>query len=217
MTATYTPQPDSLYGRILSAVDVEQALKARVDARLGVYLDEVERQHGLAPGTVERPRAFVVTERFPEDQLPAIIVGSPGTTDLPEPDGRGCYMVRFEVTLTIAAAAGNGVLELVKLYAAALRALALQQPSALFMGVDWIRERYPRPELVGGRSFYTAEVELEVQVPEVVDRHAGPPDDPGWPEPTPGDPASPEWPVSETADVELDKVAIGDPVQSEAP
>jgi hypothetical protein len=50
------------------------------------------------------------------------------------------------------------------------------------MGVDWISERYPRPELAGGRTFYTAEVALEVQVPDVTNRHEGPPDEPGWPD-----------------------------------
>lgn len=213
MTVTYTPRPSSLYGRLIAAVDVEQALKARIDARLDAYLDEVERQHGLEPGTLQRPRAFVVAERFPEDQLPAIVVESPGTTDLPEPDGHGRYIARFELVLAIHVAAGDGALELAKLYALALRALALQQPSALFMGVDWISERYPRPELVGGRTFYTAEVALEVQVPEVLDRHAGPPDEAGWPDVPPQAPDSPEWLVAASADAELVKVPTTESVE----
>ena len=213
MTVTYTPRPSSLYGRLISAVDVEQALKARIDARLDNYLNEVERQHGLAVGTLQRPRAFVVAERFPEDQLPAIVVESPGTTDLPAADGQGRYWARFELVLAIHVAASNGALELAKLYALALRALAVQQPSALFMGVDWINERYPRPELVGGRTFYTAEVTLEVQVDEVTDRAAGPPDEPGWPED--GGPESPEWPVSESAETDVVKVPIDEPVEGE--
>lgn len=214
MTITYTPRPRSLYGRLIAGVDVEQAIKARVDARLGDYLTEVERQHGLTVGYLQRPRAFVVAERFPEDQLPAIIVESPGTADLPAADGQGRYAVRWEVVLTIAVASSTGALELAKLYALALRALALQQPSALFMGVDWINERYPRPELVGGRTFYTAEVALEVQVPDVTSRHEGPPDEPGWPD-DPGGPDSPEWPVAQTADAELVKTPLDEPVEGE--
>ena len=183
VTVTYTPRPHSLYGRLIAARRRRAGARTRGSTTgSSDYLDEVERQHGLTAGTLERPRAFVVAERFPEDQLPAIVVESPGTADLPAADGQGRYMVRFELELAIHVAAGTGAIELAKLYALALRALAVQQPSALFMGVDWIRERYPRPELVGGRTFYTAAVELEVQVPDVTDRHAGPPDEPGWPD-----------------------------------
>jgi hypothetical protein len=213
VTVTYTPRPSSLYGRLISAVDVEQALKRRLDDRLGDYLAEVERQHGIVVGTLARPRAFVVAERFPEDQLPAIVVESPGTADLPLADGQGRYYARFELVLTIAVAASTGALELAKLYALALRALAVQQPSALFMGVDWINERYPRPDLAGGRTFYTAEVALEVQVPDVTNRHEGPPDEPGWPDVPPDSPDSPAWPTSTTADVELEKTPIDEPVE----
>jgi hypothetical protein len=213
VTITYTPRPQSLYGRLISGVDVEQAIKRRLDDRLGDYLSEVERQHGLVVGTLARPRAFVVAERWPEDQLPAIVVEAPGTTDLPAADGQGRYSARFELVLTILVAASTGALELSKLYALALRALAVQQPSALFMGVDWVSERYPRPDLVGGRTFYTAEVALEVHVPDVTNRHEGPPDEPGWPDPPPDDPNSPAWPVAASAELELDKTPIDEPVE----
>ena len=214
MTVVFTPRPNSLYGRLIAAVDVEQTLKEHVDQYIDPYLNEVERQHGLVVGAIARPRAFVVAERFPEDQLPAVVVESPGTTDTPAANGQGRYSVRFELTLAIHLAASDGAIELAKLYALALRALATQQPPALYMGIDWVNERYPRPELVGGRSFYTAEVGLEAHVPEVTDRHAGPPaNELGWPEN--GGPESPEWPVSETVETELVKVPIDEPVEGE--
>ena len=215
MTVTYTPRPNSLYGRLIAAVDVEQAFRARIDDRLGDYLAEVERQHGLAVGWLVRPRAYVGDERFVEDQLPAIVVKSPGTADLPAADGQGRYGVRFELELEAHVAASEHPDELCKLYALALRALATQQPSALFWGVDWINERYRRAELVGGRTYYIGSVNLEVQVHEVTDRHAGPPDDPAWPPIDSGGEESPEWPVSETADAELVKVPIDEPVEEE--
>ena len=215
--ATYTPRPSSLYGRLISALDVEQALAARVTARFGDYLHEVERQHGLELDALPAPRAVLIApERFPEDQLPAIVVGSPGTADLPAATGQGLYAVRWELVLTIHVAAADGALKLVKLYALALRALAVQQPSPLFMGVDWVNERYRPSNLVGGRSYCTADVTLEVQVPDVTDRHAGPPDDPDWPVDS-GLPESPEWPVSQSADAELVKVPIDEPVEEQEP
>jgi hypothetical protein len=213
VTVTYTPRPSSLYGRMIAAVDVEQALKRRIDDRLGDYLGEVERQHGIVPGTIARPRAYVDDERFPEDQLPAIVVKSPGTADLPLADGQGRYTARFELELEAHVAAGTGAMTLAKLYALALRELAVQQPSALFMGVDWISERYRRGELVGGRTYCVGVVALEVQVPDVTNRHEGPPDEPGWPDPPPDSPDSPAWPTSTSADVELEKTPIDEPVE----
>ena len=213
LAIAYTPRPLSLYGRLLAAVDVEQAFKARIDARLDHYLNEVERQHGLAVGTLERPRAYVDDERFVEDQLPAIVVKSPGTADLPAADGQGRYAVRFELDVEVHVAAAAGSMALAKLYTLALRALAVQQPSALFMGVDWINERYRRGELVGGRTYNVGVCNLEIHVDDVTDRHAGPPDEPGWPED--GGPESPEWPVSQTAETELVKVPIDEPVEGE--
>ena len=52
-------------------------------------------------------------------------------------------------------------------------------------------------------------------MPDVTDRHAGPPDEPGWPESPPRRPESPEWPVSASADAELVKVPTDEPVEGE--
>ena len=208
MTVTYTPRPLSLYGRLIAGADVAQAVRARIEADLDLYLDEVERQHGLTPGTLERPRAFVDDERFPEDQLPAIVVKSTGVADLPEPDGQGRYRTRFGIELEAHVAAGTGAMEVAQLYALALRALALQRPSPLFMGTDWTGESYRRGELVGGRTYCVGVVELEVHVPDVTDRHAGPSDELGWPEIPPRAPDSPEWPVAQTADTDIVKEPI---------
>ena len=163
--------------------------------------DEVERQHGLTVGTIERPRAFVGRRTVPR---------GPATGDRRRvarhrrpARGRRAGPLRRPVRARARDARRRrrrGAIELAKLYALALRALAVQQPSPLFMGVDWVSERYPRPELVGGRTFYTAEVALEVHVPDVTNRHAGPPDEPGWPDVDDGGPESPEWGRRATAD-----------------
>jgi hypothetical protein len=221
LALAYTPQPLSLYGRMIAAVDVAEALRAQVAKHGDRYLNETERQHGLEVGWAQRPRALVIApERFPEDQLPAIVIRSPGTAELPEPDGQGRYRARFELELEVGVAVSAGAFELASLYTVALRALILQQTPALggrhFMGVDWIRERFDDPTLIGQRTYYTGRVELEAHVDEVVDRHAGPPDEDGWPDN--GGSVSPEWPVSESADVEVVKVPIGDElVEKEGP
>ena len=206
---SFTPQPTSLYGRLIAASDVEEALKLHVDHWIDGYLNEVERQHGLDVGWIARPRAFVVhgeEDRYPEDQLPAITVESPSTADLPMADGQGRYTVRWQVNLGIHVAASSEAVRLSKLYALALRALAVQQPPPLYMRVDWTAERYPPLALIGDRSIARAQVQLEAQVPDVTDRHEGPIDlDPGGPDP-------PEWPIVITHDEPIDKVPIEEDV-----
>lgn len=205
---SYGLQPASLFGRLIAASDVEETLHTHVDRWIDVYLAEVERQHGIPVDTLARPRAFVVSgeeNRNPEDQLPAITVEAPGTADLPMADGQGRYQVRFEVDLGIHVAASTGALRLAKLYGLALRALALQQPPDLLMGIDWTAERYPPMSLQGDRSIARAQVRLECHVPDVTNRFAGP-TDPDYVDP--GEGPSPEWPTAQTHDEDIVKVPI---------
>ena len=156
MSVTYTPRPNSLYGRLIAAVDVEQALKARLDARFGDYLAEVERQHGLdrrharAAARVRRrrtlPRGPATGDRRRR---------RPAPPTCPIADGQGRYAVAFELVLGVHVAASDGARELATLYALALRALAVQQPSPLFMGVDWVNEDATRGPNIARRPHAT--------------------------------------------------------------
>ena len=213
MSAVYTPQPQSLYGRAIAASDVEQALREHVEEWVVPYLHEVERQHALPVGTIEQPHAIAGAhgERFVEEALPAIEIVNTTTADLPEPDGQGRYMARWAVTLRIHVSASDGARELAMLYGLALRMLAVQQVPPLYMGVDWTGEEYLPPALVGGRSYYTAEVQLECHVPDVTNRHAGP-TEPGWPDGE-GEPDSPAWPVAQTHAEQIVKVPIEEETQ----
>lgn len=210
--SNFTPQPDSLFGRLIAAADVEDALQVSLEQTIEDYLCEVERQHGIEVGTLERPRSWVVSadvEKFVEDQLPAVIIASPGTdAEPPIADGQGRYLAKWnlDVAVHIAARAEREALRLARYYALAIRAAALQQASPLFVGVDWLGESYDLLDSSSDRSICNARVRLAVQVAEVVNRNAGPPG--YWPESGTGEPESPEWPVAESADVEIVKVPI---------
>lgn len=204
----------SAFGALVAASDLEAAALAQLQVWFADYLAEVERHHGLAVGSLPLPRSWEVSstvERFPEDQLPAVMLASPGLADPPLADGAGTYTARWQlVVATQVAARGNRLaLRLARLYALAVRALMLQQQDLAPLQVrrvDWMDERYRLLDSVDDRTTCVAEVELAVEVRDVTTRHAGP----LAPLLGPGavGPDSPAWPLATSADVELITVPI---------
>jgi hypothetical protein len=208
-----TEQAGSLYGQLVAGSDVEDGLVEQLQFWIDDYLNEVERQHDLEVGSIARPRSWVVSaevEKFPEDQLPAVIVRSPGTIERPIADGQGRYIATWEIEVAvhIAAAPNRRALRLARLYALAVRGACLQQPAELFHRVDWTAERYAKLDSVDDRTICAAWVALKVQVEEAVNRNAGPIQ--GGPWPSDGGPESPEWPAAGDVAVEIIKTPIGE-------
>jgi phage gp37-like protein len=205
----------SAFGNLVAASDVEQAALAQLQKWVGDYLAEVERYHALDVGALPRPRSWEVSafvERFPEDQLPAVVLASPGLAEVPLADGAGVYTARWQlVVATQVAARGNRLaLRLARLYALALRALLLQQQGLEPLQVrriDWMDERYRLLDSIDDRSTCVSEVELAVEVYDATTRNAGPLEPLLGPDAAPG-PGSPAWPVAVSADVALSPVPI---------
>lgn len=205
---------ESAFGALVAASDVEMSIAAQVQLWIADYLADVERQHGLDVGYLPYPRAYVISsevEKMPEDQLPAILVASPGLTDPPRADGSGVYTARWRVIVAVhIAARGNMLaLRLARLYVLALRALLLQQqelPGLALRRIDWTDERYDTLPSIDDRTICTALVELGVAVAGVTTRHAGP----LTPVMPPGQlgPDSPVWPLVDTHDVDVIKEPI---------
>src|SRR3954471_5814117 len=94
----------SLYGRLIGAHHVEDAIVNVLRDWYPTYLHEAERVSGIVPGTLELPRSIRVTseqEAMPEDQSPTLIVASPGTTDLLGVSGARQYSARWELDVGI--------------------------------------------------------------------------------------------------------------------
>lgn len=130
MTGTASP----VFGRIVLGSDVETALIDTLNAWLPSYLAELERRTGRDPGAVPMVRSWRRSNRFyrfPQDQLPAAIVISPGTTGIPERRGDGTIDAWYRLGVAIVCSANKpeATNDLAKLYAAAVRTAVLQQPS----------------------------------------------------------------------------------------
>lgn len=199
----------TIYGRIITGGDVERAVLATLREHAAEYVEEVERQQGREPGALARPRGYIVAsqfQRWPEDQLPVVVVISPGFAGPPRRAGDGRIMARWSVGVGVIvssahreAARDNG-----QLYAAAMRALVLQHEDlgGLAAGVELQDEDYSDFPFISTRTLMSARVLFSATVDDVTSAGWGSP--PWGRPPTPTDPTDPpSWPTVRRASVEL--------------
>jgi hypothetical protein len=210
------PATTDVFGPLVSAADVEDQLQTVLERWFPTYLYAVERHVNTVPGTLPLPRGIVRSsgiEKFPEDQLPVLIIASPGLTDPPMADGAGYYTATWRIHLgvQVVAAPNRRALELARWYTLALRACVLQQqqdpelpaPIVPIVRVDWRDERYDLLDSIDDRTVCVGVVELAVPAAMVTQRNAGPLDPIIGPQPP--DPNAPAWPVAATVDTTVTK------------
>jgi hypothetical protein len=205
-------QPGTVYGPLIAATDIEDAIQAVLQEWIGGYLFELERQHGLEVGALPEPRSWITSaqiEKFPEDQTPCVVITSPGTLDEPAADGRGLYRARWRIDIaTQAVAGGNRIaLRLARLYTAAMRAVAVQhQDAGLARRVDWLGESYDVLDSADDRTVCIGVCRLRVEAYDVTNRNTAPTDV----ETEPG-PDSPTHPIAQTHDELIVKWPLAEP------
>jgi hypothetical protein len=200
-----------MFGDILLATQLEDATIATLESWFPVYIREIELQHGIPQDALPLPRSFITTdkiERENTDQLPAIVVVSPGFSgrDKPKQEGDGTFRVPFAISIGVFVGGKDrtSTKNLIRQYVAICRAIMLQKQSlgGFADGTTWLDESYDDnfaftdQETIGAGS-----VIFEVWVAGVVNRYAGPAV-PFGPPPAP-DPASMpgyEWPPIETVE-----------------
>ena len=208
----------SVFGPLVSALDAENHVEQIIRRWLPTYLYEIERTHGLEPGTLPLLRSIVRSseiEKFPEDQLPCLMLASPGLTDPPEADGGGYYSANWQINLgvEIVAAPNRRAVELARLYTLAVRAAVIQQQQdpglqqpVRMVRIDWRDERYDVLDSIDDRTVCIGRVEFGVSVVEVLQRGLGPLDPLIGPQPP--SPVAPDWPTSETVITTVEKEPI---------
>ena len=80
---------------IKDGAQLEEAIIAHISAWMPVYLREIEIQRGW-PNDKRLPNArsytvFSRLDHFDEQQLPAVVVSSPGLAGAPKMEGTGAY------------------------------------------------------------------------------------------------------------------------------
>lgn len=203
------------FGRIIDDGDVEQAVMGVLKTWMNTYLATVERQHGLEAGSTIRPRSWIhrtELEKWPEEQIPAVIVICTGLDDRPVKDGRFKYRVPWLVGVAVVCEAGGpdpqtATRQQAYRYAAAVRAMLVQKQGldgalgGTVRGVEWIDGRNNELPPEDQRTIYASRQVFRVEVDDVLTEGAGPlePDPPPDPMIPP-----PDTPVVADADhVEL--------------
>ena len=203
----------SIFGRIVTGADLEQAIMASLKKWSSTYLSELERQHGMEAGELARVRSWTIAptlDKFPEDQLPALILWSVGLAPPPDRKAGSVYSARWDMRLGLVCGATTPTRshELAELYVAAHRALLLNRQSLDGFGAngtEWLDESYDDLPYDEARSLGWGVAQFSVQVDDVQTVYAGPlePDAPLTPDTAPW----PDDPAANTVDVEVDKVA----------
>lgn len=203
----------SAIGPIVSGRDVELGVVRFLKRWSGTYLAECERQRGLAPAALPRIRTWTIANEFetwPEDQLPCLLLVSPGLVDAPLPDGEGVYRAKFMLGLAVIVSArtGDETAALAKLYCAAMRAAILQHQSleGLATGVEWLDENYDDLPSIDDRSLGAGQAIFSVEISGFARRWNGP-TTPGEPPVTDTDPL-PEDPYAASVGIVLNRLPL---------
>lgn len=201
----------TIFGRIVSRQDLENAAMETCKTWIDTYLAEVERQRGIDTGFYQRPKSYTTVNsvtKWDEDQLPAIIVVSNGFSQAPRKKGDGTFDTWWGLGIACIVSGNDeaSTREFASDYTAALRALFNQRVSldGFADGTDFVDEHYDDIQEEDRRSMASGQVIFSVEVDNVVQTKAGPitPDDP------PSDPEAPipDWPIATS--VHLDGVTI---------
>lgn len=181
------------FGQIVTAAQVEAAVISTLRTYLPHYLAEVERQSGAEPA-IATPRTYRVwteSDTWPSDQLPAVIVACPGTSDTRRTAGG--YEADWDVRVGVIVRTSDqaSTRRLAGIYAAATRAVLVQRPAlgGRALATVWTGEEIDS-EPDSGQTWGLGTTRVVVTVPQVVDPDQGP----TWPDgPDVPDPAEP-WP-----------------------
>lgn len=175
----------SAVGPIITGRDVELAALSVLKRWSGFYLAEAERQTGRDPGSLPRIRSWTTApdfEKWPEDQLPAVLLISPGLVEVPRPDGQGLYRAQFSlgIAVIVSSALIDMTAELGKLYCAVHRLCILQHQSleGFAAGVTWLDENYDDLPSIDDRSLGAGKAIFSVEVHNISRRWNGPPTPP---------------------------------------
>jgi hypothetical protein len=192
---------------IITAAQVEDAVKLTLQTWFNTYLREIEIQGGLTALELPLPRSYTVVNElddFPELQLPRVLIISPGTVGDPRAEGDGTMTFFWRVGIGIVAQGNTRETtnRNTKLYAAAARAILLQKQGlgGLATNIDLESEEYDEYSPDQSRTLGVASLVTIVTIPGAVNRRGGPavavPPDPDT---IPGS----NWPIATTADIEI--------------
>lgn len=180
-----------VFHTMFSASDLEQAAITTLRTWFSTYLKEAESQHGIVPGTNLVPNNYTDDNNFNADlgeELPKVVVISPGITGTPEKRGDKQYSAWWQLGVGVAVADKDIATAnaLAKLYGATVRAIILQKKSlgGVASQIEWISESYDDLPIVNDqlKQYKAVGVYFMALINDVVTQSVGPtePDQPNY-------------------------------------
>lgn len=207
----------NIFGPIMSPKKIERGVAAALDYWLTDYLGELERIEGYEPNAIQRPRGVITLSEFakwPENQLPVVMIMNSGLTGPPIRRGDGTHDCSWLIGIAAVVSANSfdATRDLAGTYGAAIRAAILQHkmlaspvyPDGFATNTVWHDETYGDLNFEETRTLGSARVIFEVSVNGVVTEAAGPRVPLADPAVDPG-----PWPQVEEADVNVTPISIG--------
>lgn len=184
------------YGENIDAATLERAAVATLKAWIAVHLAAQEERNGLTRRSLPLPRSWPTVSAFdpePHEQLPSIVLVSPGTTGDPLRSGDGTVAAtwRLEIVVAVAGRDEPETRWIAAMYAAAVRSALVQngELGGIALQTHWVGEEYAIEAERGTRMM--VEIDFETTVDSVVDVSQGPDVPPTDPYATPADPRVP--------------------------
>lgn len=222
-------QPANLFGQIITAGMVERAMVASLQQWMPDYLGQMERietdstgELAYRPDAIEPPRGIITRsdfDKWPEDQVPVIVVMCTGLAGQPERHANGNYWAPWAVGVAaiVSDTDEDSTRRLAQAYGAAMRTAVLQHkmlksplyPAGFANGTSWTDEQYTDMPPVAERTMQAARVTFSVGVDDVTTEYAGPRTPSGAPSKDPGN-----WPTVKSADATVTPIGFEEPFTS---
>lgn len=194
------------------------------------YLEEIRVQRGvpitLALEPIRSWEVWTEMSHLPRNQLPAVVVMSPGTIGEPTKDGEGWVYATWRIAVGVVSTAKDAIHARMnsKQYAAAVRAILSQRQSlaidryadshndAMAVRVDFVAESYDETPIESEETLGVSTVVFDIEVAEVVNIYGGPIEEmPPEPDPIPGS----DWPEVLTTYLNIINVSLNKDVTEE--
>lgn len=163
---------EEIFGRIRHKGEIENAALATLKKWLSLYLRVVREQHEFVE--LAEARTFAVVsefERFPEENLPAIITMT-GPATAVERTGDGYYKATYPLSAAFvtAAASPRVARDAAHLFAGAGAAVLLQKLSREYpdLVIRWVGDESQTVSLTKSRTIVAVEHSFEVQMTHIV-------------------------------------------------
>lgn len=210
--------PVGAFGKIISAKAVEQAVAASLNIWISDYLGELERVEGYTPNAIQRPRGVITSSEFskwPEDQIPVVVILNLGLAGKPERHADGKYDASWLVGIAaiVSDRDHSSTRDLGFTYLTAIRAAILQHkmlksdlhPDGFANFSMWHDETYGDIAFNESRTLGAGRCIFEIGVEDVMTEFAGPRvpyDDPTL------EPA--DWPAAQEPVITAQPATIGE-------